>query len=143
MNNLEIKKIRKELRLTQEKLANELNVSKSLVQKWESGERTPDDYIISLIRKLHKNTQKTTQKNIVNETTEKYSSNRDQKIAEYREEIESIKEEIDFWENKKEDNPEKIDIYNSYISEYENQIKILLDIIKIALKAQKDDINNK
>jgi len=139
MNNLEIKKIRKELRLTQEIFAKELNVSKSLVQKWESGERTPDDFVIFLIRKLHKNSQT----NIANEPSSIYLNGRDKKIAEYREEIESIKEEINFWENKKIENPEKIEIYNSYISGYENQLKTLIEIIDIALKAQKDEIDNK
>src|SRR5690606_41163500 len=99
MNNLEIKKIRKELRLTQEIFAKELNVSKSLVQKWESGERTPDDFVIFLIRKLHKNSQT----NIANEPSSIYLNGRDKKIAEYREEIESIKEEINIWENRSEE----------------------------------------
>lgn len=143
MNNLEIKKIRKELRLTQESLAKKLEVSKSLVQKWESGERIPDDYIISELRKIYKLAQKQTQKNILNEDQQNYLTGRDKKIAEYREEIESIKEEITFWEQKKIENPEKENVYESYITDYEKQIKLIIEMTNIALKAQKDEINNK
>lgn len=55
MKGIDIKKIRKELKLTQEKLANKLEVSKSLVQKWETNERTPDEFYISKIIKLQNN----------------------------------------------------------------------------------------
>lgn len=91
MNNLEIKKIRKELRLTQEKLAKELNVSKSLVQKWESGERTPDDFIISLIRKIHKNAQEAT---LLEEPETIYETSYDRNIAIAKERIKEFENKL-------------------------------------------------
>ena len=132
MNNLELKKIRKELRLTQEKLAKELNVSKSLVQKWESGERTPDDFIISLIRKIHKNAQKDsineTEINIVNENSASYSPIEEKiKIAEQR-----IKE----LENKLKTNDP--DMTERAISMIKSIIEKLYDEIDILQEAKND-----
>jgi len=59
MNDLDIKKIRVELGLNQEEFANLIGFSKSAVQKWESGERNPDDKTTHLIKK-------TTQKHTFN-----------------------------------------------------------------------------
>lgn len=94
MNNLEIKKIRKELRLTQEMFAKKLNVSKSLVQKWESGERIPDEIIISLIKKIHNNTQNNTETSTVNEDRVSYKSTYDINIAQAEEKIKELEKKL-------------------------------------------------
>jgi transcriptional regulator with XRE-family HTH domain len=57
MNNLEIKELRISLKLKQQEFADLVGVSKSAVQKWEGGERTPDDI---QLRKLQEITQKHT-----------------------------------------------------------------------------------
>ncbi|MCW4470589.1 DUF1870 family protein [Flavobacterium sp. MFBS3-15] len=60
MNNLEIKELRISLKLKQQDFADLLNVSKSSVQKWESGERSPDDI---QLRKLEEVSQRHTELN--------------------------------------------------------------------------------
>lgn len=64
MSDLYIKKIRRELKMTQQKFADMLDVSKSLVQKWESGERIPDDEVLNTLDRI-KNTQKHTKEEVV------------------------------------------------------------------------------
>lgn len=50
MNHLELKKIRKKLNLSQEKFAEKLNISKSIVQKWEQNNRKIPDSMSLLIK---------------------------------------------------------------------------------------------
>ena len=51
MNSTNLKKLRKSARLTQEAVAERLNVSRQSVAKWESGESLPDiDNCIALAR---------------------------------------------------------------------------------------------
>lgn len=52
MNNLEFKKIRKNLSLTQKELADKLGYSLSSIQKWESGDRIVDDFTADKLLKL-------------------------------------------------------------------------------------------
>ena len=47
-----IKELRKKKGLTQEELANKLNVSRQAIAKWESGESIPDVYKILQIAKF-------------------------------------------------------------------------------------------
>jgi len=42
MMNVQIKKLRKQMRITQSQLAERLNVSQSTVASWENGTRRPD-----------------------------------------------------------------------------------------------------
>jgi|GEM_PF-3171728 len=142
MNNLEIKKIRKELRLTQDSFAKLLNVSKSLVQKWESGERTPDSFNIENILKLQKSTLNYSRKEDNTSTTKEptsiYETGFDKKIAETRIEIEKVKQEIAVWEEKIKEKPNNKEEYEKYIANYEKQIFLLNEIINITLEAKRD-----
>lgn len=54
MNNIEIKKIRKELGLTQEEFAEKLGLHYRTIQKWESGETKMRRANAFLIEELHK-----------------------------------------------------------------------------------------
>lgn len=94
MNNLEIKKIRKELRLTQESFADKLKVSKSLVQKWESGERTPDDFIIKMIKNIYEKTQKEIQESTLREPEATYETTYDRNIAAAEERIKEFETKL-------------------------------------------------
>lgn len=50
MNDIDLKIARKTLRFTQQMLADYLDVSKSLIQKWESGDRIPDVVFVDKIK---------------------------------------------------------------------------------------------
>ncbi len=54
MNNLEIKKIRKELRKTQSEFAELLGVGERAVQTWESGERNISQSALLLLKMILK-----------------------------------------------------------------------------------------
>lgn len=140
MNNLDIKKIRKEMRLTQEMFAKKLNVSKSLVQKWESGERTPDEFTISLIIKTHKNTQKDRGNNIVTESETIYETTHDKIISDQKTEIERLNELIEKEKQNLKENPDKKNIHQTNINEFEKQIVLRNQIITLSLAAKKDFI---
>lgn len=53
MNTSNLKKLRKSARLTQEQVAEKLNVSRQSVAKWESGESLPDIDNCILLSKLY------------------------------------------------------------------------------------------
>lgn len=52
MNNLHIKSIRISLKLKQQEFADLVGVSKSAIQKWESGERSPDEIQIQKLTEI-------------------------------------------------------------------------------------------
>ena len=54
MNESNLKKLRKSARLTQEQVAEQLNVSRQSVAKWESGESLPDIDNCIMLAKLYK-----------------------------------------------------------------------------------------
>jgi len=72
MSVLDIRKIRIDLGLNQDEFANIIGFSKSAVQKWESGERNPDEKTIQIIKK---NTQKHTCASFYNPKNDDYNDN--------------------------------------------------------------------
>jgi DNA-binding transcriptional regulator YiaG len=54
----ELKRIRKELRLTQQKLAIQLGVARFTVSRWESGRRAISEPVARLVRLLQAEAQK-------------------------------------------------------------------------------------
>lgn len=136
MNAKEIKEIRKNLNLSQEEFAKLIGVSKNTIYNYENGSKIPDSKI-TILQNL-----KDKKANIASEPNPVYTNGRDNKIAEYRTEIEKIKKEIHFWEQKIIENPKKIKTYEIYITGYENQIKTLLEMIEVALEAKRDSIDN-
>lgn len=72
MNSLELKNIRKKMKLTQKELADRLGFSLSSVQKWETGVREIDDFTAEEIIKLSQTiTSVNENKNIVTLDTKK------------------------------------------------------------------------
>ena len=74
--NEKLKKIRKENELTQEELAEKLNVSRQAITKWESGDGTPDIENLKQISILFNTTIDELikeEKNLTSEMKEKYS----------------------------------------------------------------------
>lgn len=49
IKNTDIKKIRKELNLSQSKFGEKFGIPMRTIQEWESGRRTPPDYVLNLI----------------------------------------------------------------------------------------------
>jgi len=49
IKNTDIKRIRKELNLTQSKFGERFGIPMRTIQEWESGRRTPPDYVLNLI----------------------------------------------------------------------------------------------
>lgn len=136
MNAKEIKEIRNNLNLSQEEFAKLIGVSKNTIYNYENGSKIPDSKI-TILQNLKDN-----KANIASEPTPVYTNGRDNKIAEYRAEIEKIEEKIKKWEDKLKNYPDKKSKYEGIIQGYEDQIININTLINIALKAKKDSIDN-
>ncbi len=49
MKNMDVKKLRKELNMTQTEFGNMFGIPVRTIQEWESGRRTPPEYVLKLI----------------------------------------------------------------------------------------------
>jgi putative transcriptional regulator len=52
---MNIKELRKKLKMTQKEFGEYLNIPQRTIQSWELGERTPPPYVIELIKYKIKN----------------------------------------------------------------------------------------
>src|SRR5690606_26443202 len=121
-------------------LAEMIGVSRNTIINYEKGGVIPDAKRKILHNVLVKNAQNTT---LINEPQAVYETNFDAKICFQKEEIEKLKREIEKWEIKLKEDPEKKETYQKYISSYEEQIYLHNEIINITLEAKRDYLENK
>lgn len=140
MNELNIKELREKLGLTQLELAEMIGVSRNTIINYEKGGVISPAKSKILHTVLIKNAQN---KTLVSESEAVYATNFDAKICFQKEEIEKLKKEIEKWEIKLKEDPEKKETYQKYISSYEEQIYLHNEIINITLEAKRDYLENK
>lgn len=129
MNGIDIKIIRKELKKTQQEFADILGISKSLVQKWESGDRTPDEI---------------TQKSILKLSNAHRSGRSDVLIKNYDDEIEVFENKNGIKFYLYPDDSIQIEVlkvpykaYASYVEAYTDELKLNREFSKVSFKVDK------
>jgi len=125
MNNLEIKKRRKELGFTQQELADLIGVSKNTIVNYEKGLKIPDSKIPLLNKTLFENynIEHDLNANIVKEGQSKYFtiSGYDKKINQLKELIKERRENLNFLPENHEDRKQILEI----IKIYEERIRFI------------------
>lgn len=126
MNNLEIKKQRKLLSLTQQELADLIGVSKNTIVNYEKGLKIPDSKIPILTKALYTNVniENQNQINIVNEPQSEYVnlSGYDKKIEDLKKIIEEKKINLEILPSNHPERKQVLEI----IKIYEERLKFTI-----------------
>ena len=122
---INVKKFREQLNMTQQKFANELGVTLKTVQNWEAGRPVPDS-IRKLVQYIYKERMSVNNGIIGDGNSNNHIDNRQF----YSDSPDVLRAQIDVLEQRIQEKDAQIKEKDAQIKEKDAQIKALLDILR-------------